>query len=75
MKLSDIMSHAGLAGYAEVALVIFIVAFLVLLIRIFAPGRRQEMDRARQMPLDDEHPVEPRKEEKKEEKGEEGNEP
>jgi cbb3-type cytochrome oxidase subunit 3 len=67
MKLSDIMGHAGLAGYAEIALVIFILAFLVLLIRIFAPSRRQEMDRARQMPLDDEHPVEPRKEEKEKE--------
>lgn len=60
MRLSDIMSHAGLAGYAEIALILFMVAFIAIVIRIFRPGRRQEMQAAARMPLDDEHPQEPR---------------
>jgi len=60
MRLSDIMSGAGLAGYAEIALILFMVAFIGIVIRIFRPGRRQEMQAAARMPLDDEHPQEPR---------------
>ena len=60
MRLSDIMSNAGLAGYAEIALILFMVAFIGIVIRIFRPGRRQEMQAAARMPLDDEHPQEPR---------------
>ena len=29
MRLSDVMSHAGLAGYAEIALILFFLAFVV----------------------------------------------
>jgi cbb3-type cytochrome oxidase subunit 3 len=53
MSLTDLMSGAGLSRYAEFALVLFILAFVVIVLRIFAPGRRQEMDRAAQLPLDD----------------------
>ena len=60
MRLSDIMSGAGLAGYAEIALILFMVAFIGIVIRIFRPGRRKEMQAAARMPLDDEHPQEPR---------------
>jgi cbb3-type cytochrome oxidase subunit 3 len=60
MRLSDIMAHAGLSGYAEIALVLFLVAFLAIVVRIFWPGRGKEMDAASRMPLDDEHPQTPR---------------
>ncbi len=60
MRLSDIMAHAGLTGYAEVALVIFLVAFLAIVIAVFAPGRRKDWERAGRMPLDDDTPQTPR---------------
>jgi cbb3-type cytochrome oxidase subunit 3 len=60
MRLSDIMSHAGLAGWAQVALVIFLAAFVVILVALFAPSRRSEFDRASRMPLNDDVPVTPR---------------
>ena len=61
MRLSDIMASAGLSGYAEIALILFILAFIGIVIRIFRPGRKREMDAAARMPLDDENPVTPRK--------------
>ena len=60
MRLSDIMSHAGLSGYAEVALVIFLAAFLLILVAVFAPSRTREFEAASRMPLDDVHPQAPR---------------
>lgn len=60
MRLSDIMAHAGLSTYAEIALVIFLVAFLLIAVSIFAPSRRQEFEDASRMPLDDVHPQTPR---------------
>ncbi len=60
MRLSDIMSNAGLSGYAEIALILFLAAFLAIAIRIFWPGRKKEMDEISRMPLDDEQPVTPR---------------
>ena len=60
MRLSDIMANAGLAGYAEIALILFMVVFAAIVWRIFRPGRQQEMNAAARMPLDDEHPQEPR---------------
>ena len=53
MRLTDIMSNAGLSGYAEIALVLFLVAFSVVVLRIFLPSRRQDLERAGRMPLDD----------------------
>jgi cbb3-type cytochrome oxidase subunit 3 len=60
MRLSDIMAQAGLAGYAEIALVVFFVAFLVIVIAIFAPARRRDWERAGRMPLEDDTPQTPR---------------
>jgi cbb3-type cytochrome oxidase subunit 3 len=60
MKLSDVMSHAGLSIYAEVALVIFLVAFVAVVVRTFLPSRRREMDEASRLPLNDEPRAEPR---------------
>ena len=55
MSLTDLMSHSGLAVYAEIALILFVLAFLVIAVRIFLPGRRAEMDAASRLPLDDGH--------------------
>lgn len=53
MKLSDVMSHAGLAGYAEIALVLFLLAFVGIVIAVFLPSRQREMDTASRLPFDD----------------------
>lgn len=53
MKLSDIMSHAGLSGYAQVALVLFVIAFVAIVIRTFMPSRNAELMEAALLPLDD----------------------
>lgn len=60
MRLSEIMSHAGLAIYAEVALVIFFIAFVAIALRVLAPSRKADYAAAARMPLDDETPVTPR---------------
>ena len=53
MKLSDIMSHAGLSLYAEVALVLFLFAFVVQAVRTFAPSRAALLEQVGRLPLDD----------------------
>ncbi len=56
MRLSDIMAAAGLSGWAEAALVLFLAAFVTILIAVMAPSRRQEFDRLSRLPLDDDSP-------------------
>jgi len=58
MKLSDVVGHSGLAIYAEIALILFIVAFIAIVVWLFWPGRTAEMETMRQLPLEDElrHP-------------------
>ena len=58
MKLSDIMEHAGLSIYAEVALVIFLFAFAVILWWVLHPSNRKRFEADAAMPLDDVHPQE-----------------
>ena len=53
MKLSDIMSNAGLSRYAEVALILFFVVFLLIAARVFWPSRKNEVERDRLIPFDD----------------------
>jgi cbb3-type cytochrome oxidase subunit 3 len=53
MSLTDVMSNAGLSGYAVVAMLLFLAAFLVIAVRTFWPSRRQEMDEASRLPLED----------------------
>jgi cbb3-type cytochrome oxidase subunit 3 len=53
MKLVDVMSAAGLAGYAIVALVLFMAAFLAVVILTFGPGSTARHARAARLPLDD----------------------
>lgn len=52
MKLSDVVSGAGLAIYAEIALVIFLVVFLIVGIRALV-SRNAEFEHASQLPFDD----------------------
>jgi cbb3-type cytochrome oxidase subunit 3 len=56
MSLSDILGHAGLSGWAEAALILFIAAFLAIAARTFWPGRQREMDEAARLPLEDDPP-------------------
>ena len=53
MRLSDVMSHSGLSIFAEIALILFLVAFASIAIWTFRPGRRSEMDHMSRLPLDD----------------------
>jgi cbb3-type cytochrome oxidase subunit 3 len=54
MSLSDVMSHAGLGRFAEIAMILFMLAFLGIVVWTFAPWRQREMDEASRLPLDDE---------------------
>ena len=53
MRLSDVMGHAGLSGYAEVALILFLAAFIAVVIRTLRPGNREEMEALSRLPLED----------------------
>lgn len=64
MKLSDIMSHAGLSSYAEVALVLFLGVFIAITIRTFLPSRSRELYEASLLPLEDDRVITPRTEER-----------
>ncbi len=46
------MSAMGLEGWAELALLIFLVVFAVVVARLFNPKRRDEYERAGQIPLE-----------------------
>ena len=53
-SLTDVVSGAGLSGYAEIALVIFLVAFIGIVISLFAPSKRLTHERMRHLPMDGE---------------------
>lgn len=53
MKLSEIMSNMGLSGYAQVAMVLFLLAFIGEAIWIFLPRNRASWHRAQHLPLED----------------------
>ena len=57
MRLSDVMSHAGLAGYAIVALVLFLAAFLAVVAWIARRSSSREFERASRLPLEDDAPA------------------
>jgi cbb3-type cytochrome oxidase subunit 3 len=60
MSLTELMSNAGLSRYAEVALLLFFFAFVVIVWRVFSPSRRQSLERQARLPLDDDHASFPR---------------
>ncbi len=39
MKLVDVMSASGLSGYAIIALLLFVIAFVAVVLLLFAPGQ------------------------------------
>ncbi|HKO90168.1 MAG TPA: hypothetical protein VJU61_03385 [Polyangiaceae bacterium] len=53
MRLSDIMSNMQLGFYAEVALVLFLGAFVAIAVSLFWGRRSEEWERCRYLPLDD----------------------
>jgi hypothetical protein len=53
MRLSDIMSSAGLTSWAEVGLIISFITFVGIATYVLV-SRSANWDRARYMPLDDE---------------------
>jgi cbb3-type cytochrome oxidase subunit 3 len=53
MKLADVMSASGLSGYAIVALLLFVAAFVMVLMMILAPGSSARMNAAARLPLED----------------------
>jgi predicted tellurium resistance membrane protein TerC len=55
VRLSDIMSAMQLASYAEVALVLFMAAFLAIGVNLFRRGNAGAWERARHLPLETEH--------------------
>jgi cbb3-type cytochrome oxidase subunit 3 len=59
MRLSDIMAAAGLGSWAQAALILFLVAFVLLLVAALAPRRRAEFERASRLPLGDDRPATP----------------
>ena len=58
-SLTDVVSGAGLSIYAEIALVIFLVAFLGVVVSLFVPSRQRTYEHLRQLPIggDDPQPV------------------
>jgi hypothetical protein len=53
IRLSDIVGASGLSGYAVVALLIFILAFVLAMLALYAPSRRAEDERIANLPFDD----------------------
>jgi len=52
MRLSDIMSSMQLSSYAEVALLLFLGAFVAVAISVFWSHSSEEWERCRHLPLD-----------------------
>jgi hypothetical protein len=57
MRLSDIMSAMQLGTYAEVALVLFMAAFLAIGVNVFRRHNAGAWEQARHLPLDAEPPA------------------
>ena len=55
MSLSEIMSNAGLSRYAELALVLFVFAFVVIIARVYRPSKGEGLERQARLPLDDDN--------------------
>ena len=53
MSLTDLMSHAGLSIYAEMALVLFLVSFVAICWWVYRPANRQRWKSDARLPLDD----------------------
>ncbi|MCC6751497.1 MAG: cbb3-type cytochrome c oxidase subunit 3 [Deltaproteobacteria bacterium] len=56
MRLSDVVGHSGLSGYAQVALILFVLAFVGVVLRVVARRFRADDQRTARLPLDDGQP-------------------
>jgi hypothetical protein len=56
MRLSDIMSAMHLGTYAEIALILFMAAFLVIAVNVFRRRNAETWEKARHLPLEPEQP-------------------
>ncbi|MEO8184185.1 MAG: cbb3-type cytochrome c oxidase subunit 3 [Deltaproteobacteria bacterium] len=56
MRLGDIMSSMQLSSYAEVALLLFLGAFVAVLISVVWSRQTEEWEHCRNLPLDDADP-------------------
>lgn len=63
MSLTDLMSHAGLAIFAEIGMVLFFSAFIAITWWVLRPANRKRWTTDANMPLDDVHPQTPRRRE------------
>lgn len=54
MRLSDIMSNMHLSGYAEVALLIFLGVFLVIVRQTFKRSNQEKWNAEKLLPLEEE---------------------
>ncbi|MBK7905564.1 MAG: CcoQ/FixQ family Cbb3-type cytochrome c oxidase assembly chaperone [Gemmatimonadetes bacterium] len=57
MKLVDVMSAAGLSTYAMVALLLFVLAFLAIVVRTFLPGSAPQQAADARLPFSDDDAV------------------
>ena len=55
MSLTEIMSNAGLARYAEWALLLFFFAFVLIVVRVLRPSKRDTLEDQAKLPLEDDH--------------------
>ena len=58
-SIADVVGASGLAGYAEVALLLFFLVFVVVSVRALSTNRAV-IERAARLPLDDDTPIFPR---------------
>jgi len=59
MKLSDIMSAAGLTSWAEIGLVISFFTFAVIVAYVFVVRSKDSYEEDRNLPFDDDSPTIP----------------
>jgi cbb3-type cytochrome oxidase subunit 3 len=56
-SLTDVVSGAGLSAYAEIALILFVIAFLGVVVSLFLPSRQRVYERMRRLPIDRDAPL------------------
>jgi cbb3-type cytochrome oxidase subunit 3 len=63
VSLTDLMSHAGLVIFAEIGMVLFLIAFVAIAWWVLRPANRTRWAADAIIPLDDVHPQTPRRRE------------
>lgn len=59
MRLSDVMSAMDLATFPQVALVLFLGVFVVVVVRVYVRGRAADFEGVSRLPFDDDGAAEP----------------